>query len=293
MLIYRCVVGIILALFMALGGYKKRSLDLSGAVAAFVVGFLTTVAGIRYSLTVILFFVSSSILTKYGGKKKARLEGSNHKEGGQRNWVQVVSNSLPGMIACLLAFVMEPDGIQVERLNLEMTLSPLPTMLMYAFIGHYACCTADTWASELGILSRTPPRLVTAPWRTVPAGTNGGISVFGSAASLVGGLFIGICFFLLRIVVDSPNYSTTTPQWPVILAGVIGGCLGSLIDSLLGATLQYSGWCSKNNCVVEHPAPTVTRISGVAILDNHQVNLMSSLLTAIITPFIMREILSV
>jgi uncharacterized membrane protein len=57
----------------------------------------------------------------------------------------------------------------------------------------------------------------------------------------------------------------------VIFIGSIGGFLGSLIDSVLGATVQYSGWCSRERKVVETPGPTVTRISGIDLLDNHQV----------------------
>src|SRR3989338_6305868 len=102
MLLYRFFLGIALAGMMALGGLKKKSLDRSGAVAAFLVGLMTTVAGVRYSLVVILFFVSSSLLTPFGGRKKEVIEGSSHKAGGQRTWVQVLSNSLPGLVACLL-----------------------------------------------------------------------------------------------------------------------------------------------------------------------------------------------
>jgi uncharacterized membrane protein len=52
-----------------------------------------------------------------------------------------------------------------------------------------------------------------------------------------------------------------------------------MIDSLLGATLQYSGWCSKKKLVVEEPSDTSTRISGWDVLSNHQVNFFAAAFT--------------
>lgn len=63
--------------------------------------------------------------------------------------------------------------------------------VLYAgYVGFFACCTADTWASELGILSTSDPFLITTLKR-VPKGTNGGVSGLGFMASLAGGLAIG------------------------------------------------------------------------------------------------------
>lgn len=67
--------------------------------------------------------------------------------------------------------------------------------------------------------------------------------------------------------------------------GGIAGLLGSIIDSVIGATLQYSGLDAQGR-VVERPAPGVKHISGYRLLDNHSVNLISSILTGLITPFI-------
>lgn len=79
--------------------------------------------------------------------------------------------------------------------------------------------------------------------------------------------------------------AASPPQWPIILFGGIAGLLGSLIDSFLGATVQYSGLDS-NGRVVERAGENIRYISGYTIFDNHSVNLISSILTALIMPFI-------
>lgn len=108
--------------------------------------------------------------------------------------------------------------------------------------GVFACCNGDTWASELGpVLSNSDPFLITA-WKRVPKGTNGAISLMGTIASSLGGLLIGVAQYItLYYFADIMLWANAPPQWPVILFGALAGFLGSLIDSLLGATLQYSG----------------------------------------------------
>ena len=73
--------------------------------------------------------------------------------------------------------------------------------------------------------------------------------------------------------------------------GGISGFLGSFIDSVMGATLQYSGVNLNTGAIVETP-PTIEdcdqiqHISGRHVLDGHEVNLLSSLFTALIIPSI-------
>ena len=67
---------------------------------------------------------------------------------------------------------------------------------------------------------------------------------------------------------------------------MISGVLGSLIDSIMGCVFQFSGWDEDKKCVVECKGPNVKHISGSTILDNHTVNLLSSLFTALATPII-------
>lgn len=86
-------------------------------------------------------------------------------------------------------------------------------------------------------------------------------------------------------MVDRNILAGSPSQWPLIIFGGVAGLLGSIIDSLLGATLQYSGLDS-NGRIVEHSGPNIKHISGKKVLDNHSVNLISSILTALIMPFI-------
>lgn len=79
------------------------------------------------------------------------------------------------------------------------SLSPLSLFMFGGVLGNYACTCGDTWASELGVLSKAPPRLITS-WRPVHPGTNGGVTRTGLLASLYGGLFIGVSCLLASVV---------------------------------------------------------------------------------------------
>lgn len=73
-------------------------------------------------------------------------------------------------------------------------------------------------------------------------GTNGGVSWIGLLCSVLGGLFIGIFYYIVILnTVDTAVLQLAAPQWPIIVIAAFGGLFGSILDSILGATLQYSG----------------------------------------------------
>lgn len=151
--------------------------------------------------------------------------------------------------------------------------------------GSFASCNGDTWASELGtVLGTGNPFLITTLKR-VPKGTNGGISIIGLIVSFLGGTLVGLAYFLTILYTDDNSHYFNPPQWPIILIGGFSGLFGSVLDSFLGATFQYSG-LDTDGKIADRPGKQTRHISGLSILDNHSVNLISCFLTAVIIPII-------
>jgi uncharacterized protein (TIGR00297 family) len=148
-------------------------------------------AGPRGFALLLVFFVTSSALTRGGGRRRT---------------AQVFAN---GGIAAACALLSRWHGA-----------------LLPAFAGALAAAAADTWSTEIGARSARPPRLLTT-WQTVPHGTDGGVTLLGSAGGALGAVVIATCAVLLGLV------RPPTAPW-VALAGVVGTAL----DSLVGATLQ-------------------------------------------------------
>ncbi|EEF47011.1 conserved hypothetical protein [Ricinus communis] len=257
------LIGALISSTIAIRAYKRKSLNLSGAIAGFLVMTIHFAVSYRFGAIILAFFLSSSKLTKVGEEKKRRID-ADFKEGGQRNWIQVLFNS--GIATVLALAIWKLRGWQ--EVCLDTKESTVLTALLGGIIGHYSCCSGDTWSSELGVLSDATPRLITT-FKHVRRGTNGGVTIAGLAAAAAAGGVIGVTFVLFGLFTTSCEYSVALKQLLVIPLSVMAGVCGSLIDSLLGATLQFSGFCTVRNKVVGKPGPTVKKISGLSILDNN------------------------
>lgn len=257
-----------------------------------LVGWGTLGASFRCGLLLLTFFVTSSKITQLGEELKDVEEG--HKKGGQRDWRQVCCNALvPTGLALAAAYFsgsMSAAGGadlalgQAPAGGASVALARLLTALHAAFLGYYACCCGDTWSSELGQLSEQQPRLITT-MRPVQKGTNGGVTWLGLGASLAGGLAMGLTFYLATLF--SPGSGglagPAARQWQLVALGVGAGLVGSLIDSLLGATIQFTGFNRATKKITGRPGPDVSHISGLPVLDNNMVNAVSASVTAGLT----------
>ncbi|NWI69685.1 TMM19 protein, partial [Todus mexicanus] len=275
---WRWLFSVLVPVMIAVQGFKKKSLDHSGALGGLVVGFILTVANYSFFTSLLVFFVTSSKLTKWRKDMKKKID-SEYKEGGQRNWVQVFCNGgVPTELALLYMIENGPGEIPID-FSKQYTAS----WMCLSLLGALASCAGDTWASEIGsVLSKSQPRLITT-WEKVPVGTNGAVSLVGLLSSLLGGMAVGIAYFITQLIfVDDLEMSA--PQWPIIVFGAAAGLLGSIIDSYLGATMQYSGFDQNIGMVVNHETTDSQHIAGKPILDNNAVNLFSSIITALVLP---------
>ncbi|PIK49287.1 putative transmembrane protein [Apostichopus japonicus] len=275
---WKWLFALLVPLFMAIDAFKKKKLNRGGAFAAYVAGFITMICSYSFFLGMTAFFYAGSKVTKYKASLKQNIE-DDYKEGGQRTWIQVFTNGFVGVLFSLHHAL--DSGFQETPLDFEQYFHS--TWLAMAVLSSFACCSGDTWASEIGSVSGpTRPTLITT-WVEVPVGTNGAISMVGTLSSIAGGAVVGLGYYVGILLSFSYNHRPPC-QWFVIVAGAIAGLVGSFVDSLLGATFQYSGYCRKRKCVVSVPGADVDHISGSAILSNEAVNLVASFITAITVP---------
>ncbi|KAL7300335.1 hypothetical protein TKK_0006960 [Trichogramma kaykai] len=275
---WRWLAAVLIPILCALWGLKRKSIDLKGSILGFFMGFILTLTSFSHLACLMAFFFTSSKVSKFRLEKKKTIE--ELKNGGQRNWIQVLCN---GGMAAQLAILYLLDVGCGER-PIDFVKDYRSSWLSIGIMGSMACCNGDTWASEIGtVVGKSDPFLITSRKR-VPRGTNGGISWLGLLVSALGGLVVGLFHYVtVRYTVDTAVLERAAPQWPIIIMGMAGGLIGSIIDSILGATLQYSG-INEKGIVVERPGKGVKHISGRQILDNHSVNLLSSIIIALTLP---------
>lgn len=268
---------LLLSFSVAARALKRKSVDSSAVLVGIPIMVIHMLAGYRFAALLLVFFSTSSKVTRLGEAKK-RATDADFKEGGQRNWIQVLSNSI---IATILVVIFARITQGHDRC-LDSKDSTVITALLGGIVGHYACCNGDTWSSELGMLSSAQPRLITT-FKKVRKGTNGGVTVHGLLAAVAAGFVIGVAFVLVGLVTTECSADIAKRQLFVVPIATAAGLFGSLIDSFLGATLQFSGYCTVRKKVVGNEGPTVVKISGASILDNNAVNAVSILLTTLIT----------
>ncbi len=264
---------------------KKELLTTDGIIMAAVLGiFLFMITPLAWIL-LISFFLSSSMLSKVKSEAKKHLH-EKFSKGNQRDAGQVLANGgLPALL--LLGYVLT----NARDLNFFLQLSQLnplsPWILGYA--AAVATVNADTFATEIGTINKKPPRNILKPWKIVPPGTSGGVTFLGTGASLLGSFEIALLHVSIVSFFSKYHPSTTLIQWLLILLLITtAGLTGSLIDSVLGATIQEMFWCSHCDKETEQPVHVscqsrTKKTRGITGFNNDLVNFISALATSIMT----------
>jgi uncharacterized protein (TIGR00297 family) len=265
------LIGMVLAALAAAAAYRLRALNAGGALASFLLGTLVFGAGgWAWAVILLAFFISSSALSRLAGRRKSSLE-QEWEKGARRDAGQVLANggAAGGFVLLHLAF-------------------PEASWPWLAYAAALAAVNADTWATELGVLAGGRPRLLTS-LKLVERGTSGAVSLPGTLAALVGAAFIALPAVvvwpgsaLLPLAEGANHPFSASIALAFFLLITLAGLLGSLVDSLLGATLQAMYRCPA--CAREterHPAhscgtPTVL-VRGLAWMNNDWVNILCAL----------------
>jgi uncharacterized protein (TIGR00297 family) len=267
--------GFIGSSIIAIVALRLKSLSTSGALAAIGVGtILCLSSSVAWFGTLIIFFISSSILSRWRKRDKLQTD-SVYEKGSRRDAGQVLANGGLAAILCIGHAVLPHQA------------------WWYAFVGVLATVTADTWATEVGSLSRLEPRFILSLKR-VPRGTSGAVSILGSVAGAVGALVIGVAAVGLswidgQLALTSAQTFLHGTDLNVIWIAAAAGFLGALTDSIIGATVQSMRICSTCGQEVERAyhckAPT-DHLRGWSWMNNDAVNMISSIVGGLISVFI-------
>lgn len=252
----RQIVIVFFIILTALISKRLRVLSTSGALAATIVGIFIAIGfGIKGLFVLGIFFASSSVLSKFKAHDKEKVAELLENDD-ERNWKQVLANGLGAAVFSLCFYFFQ---------------SPL---FLVAFLILIASSTSDTWASEIGVLSKKKPFSI-KNLQKVPPGTSGAISVLGTVMALLGAILIATIGKLLFFEIN------LTAFFIIILFGFFG----NVIDTLLGAFTQVTFKCQNCGLITErlfHCNKHTELYSGTKFVNNEIVNFSSSLIASLV-----------
>jgi uncharacterized protein (TIGR00297 family) len=211
--------------------------------------------GIEFAVPLLFFFISSSLLSKIRSPNKDKAADLNDKAGPRDIW-QVIANGGIATLAALLSSIFERS------------------LLLYVYLAAISEAAADTWATEIGTLSRRKTVSIVS-FTQIESGTSGGISGYGTLAALAGSMmtvYSALIFMSLTGTDITINHGYFVLAWTC-------GFLGSMVDSVLGAAWQGQFKCATCNKITEkraHCGCASIPYRGIVRVNNDVVNLMAT-----------------
>ena len=303
------IIGTVFSALVSILAYRFKILTSDGASAAFLLGaIIFGTGGIGFALPLLFFFFSSSLLSRYKQSEKMKYRDIFEKieEDGRAGVPDLRKTNTPFHVGRAPSPALDRDtftrqafektgardknqvlanGIIAGMLAFIYFLFPASSVYC-AYLACLATVNADTWGTEIGILSKSQPISLRGFKRVLP-GSSGGISLMGTASSFFGSFFLVSVGFL-------PGISPIPFNLEFFLIIVIAGFSGSFIDSLLGAFLQaqyHCPICNKSTEMKTHCNFDTKRVSGISWLNNDWVNFLSSI-SGIVLFFLLQKVFS-
>ena len=205
------ILGFLLNFILICFFYKTPIMTRNGWISAGALGtILWGCMGFLGWMSVVIYLILGSLVTKVGFKYKQNI-GIAEKRGGRRGPENVWGSAATGVIFAVM--------IKLNILN--------QSVLEVAFAASFAAKLADTFGSEIGKRFGTNTFLITT-LQKVKKGTEGGISLEGTFASLLGACLMSYFMILLRII-------STKNQFFIVL---ISGFIATIAESIIGAKFQ-------------------------------------------------------
>ncbi len=262
-MIFELMLGFYLAVVIAGIAWWRKALDAGGAIAATITGtIIFGLGGLGPSVALIAFFVSGSVLSRLPHKSSMVYQ----MESLGRTWRQVLANGL--VPACMLVA--------------SVIFRSKESVFLVAYYGALSTSCADTWGTEIGIRFGKRPRDILTGLE-IETGLSGGISVAGTAATMVGAALIVLCSVLSFMPLHFPHIRLAL--FSILLAGT----LGALADSILGASIQakyhsnVTGRISEFAGEADAGATSSNPIAGYRLITNNAVNLLSAAIGAVLS----------
>lgn len=235
---------------------RFKLLNIEGGLATFLLAlFIFGLGEWKWTIPILVFFVFSSLLSKVSEKSEKFPQKRKRAKGNVRDMSQVFANGGIALCTIILNFIF-------------------PSEIWYlVYLVSLSVSMTDTWSTEIGTWLGKKTYLITT-FRQIEKGESGGVSFAGTIGGVIG-----------SIVVISSGVFFVNLQVSMLILLIVFGTVGSLIDSLMGATIQAKYFCSGCQSTVEietHCNTAANLTSGISIINNDAVNFVSALIVSII-----------
>lgn len=243
-------------LMLDIFSFRKKWLNLEGILATNSLAIIIFLfGGWKPLIPMVWFFISSNLLSVIR-LRISPLRNDIVEKGEQRDAFQVFANGLLPAVFVVIAYQFSLDWFRI------------------VFASAIGAATADTWSTEMGLMSSSKPRHI-LNGAILEKGMSGGVTLAG----LVGGIAGGITIFLLCGLL---KYIPMGLMEGILIT--IGSMAGTIVDSILGATFQVGYRCRICDQYTEkkvHCSQETSLVRGWKWMNNDMVNFLSPALVSI------------